>query len=162
MKSLGISILHHTFPTWLTPSIIETYFLTCLLHDIGTTSKNMPATMMSFEFYGGMIALDLLKSHSAPVSQAESVTEAVIRHQDLGVTGTLTQIGALIQLATIFDNMGGNPELINVKTIENVVEAYPRKGWSGCFAATIRRENGLKPWYVFHCRFSSCKFSGSS
>jgi len=58
----------------------------------------------------------------------------------------LTRITALVQLATIFDNVGGNPELVATETIENVVAAYPRKGWSGCFAATIRREIDLKPW----------------
>jgi cyanamide hydratase len=57
---------------------------------------------MSFEFYGGMLALDLLGKEGAPKAQAESVAEAVMRHQDLGDTGTLSSIGALIQLATIF------------------------------------------------------------
>ena len=42
--------------------------------------------------------------------------------------------------------MGGNPQLVSKGTIESVVEKYPRMGWSGCFARTIRRENGLKPW----------------
>jgi cyanamide hydratase len=92
----------YSFPSWNTPSFSETYFLTCLLHDIGTTDKNIVATLMSFEFYGGMIALDVLQKQGSPKAQAESVTEAVIRHQDLGATGTLTQIGALVQLATIF------------------------------------------------------------
>jgi len=101
---------------------------------------------MSFEFYGGLLVLDLLKSHSAPIEQAESVTETVIRHQDLGDTGTLSRTTALIQLATIFDNMGGNPQLVDKATIESVVEGYPRMKWSGCFARTIRKENGLKPW----------------
>jgi len=101
---------------------------------------------MSFEFYGGLIVLDLLKKLDAPMPQAEHVAEAVIRHQDLGKTGTLTRIGALIQLATIFDNMGGNPQLVDESTIEDVVKAYKRTNWSACFAATIRRENGLKPW----------------
>jgi cyanamide hydratase len=142
----GQAILSQAFPSWSSPSFNETYFLTCLLHDIGTTDENIHATFMSFEFYGGLITLDLLKKLGAPVSQAENVAEAVIRHQDLGETGTLTKIGALIQLATIFDNMGGNPELVDKATIESVVEAFPRKGWSGCFAATIRRENSLKPW----------------
>ena len=36
--------------------------------------------------------------------------------------------------------------MVHRETIESVVEEWPRKGWSGCFAATIRRENGLKPW----------------
>ena len=58
---------------------------------------------MSFEFYGGMIALDLLnKELKAPIEQAEAVAEAVIRHQDLGTSGTITELGVLIQLATIF------------------------------------------------------------
>lgn len=70
----------------------------------------------------------------------------MIRHQDLGDKGTLTRIGALIQLATVFDNMGLNPQLVAKGTIESVVGAWPREGWSGCFARTIREENGRKPW----------------
>jgi len=142
----GQAILSHAFPTWSTPAFNETYFLTCLLHDIGTTDKNIAATFLSFEFYGGLITLDLLKSLHAPKEQAENVAEAVIRHQDLGETGTITRIGALVQLATIFDNIGGQPHLVAKETIESVVSAYPRKKWSTCFAATIRKELALKPW----------------
>jgi len=144
--SYGLAILQHAFPTWSTPTFTETYFLTSLLHDIGTTSTNIHATLLSFEFYGGILTLNLLKSLSAPTEQAESVAEAVIRHQDLGETGTLTRIGGLVQLATIFDNMGKGVELVAWETVESVVGAWPRRGWSGCFAETIRRENGLKPW----------------
>jgi cyanamide hydratase len=117
-----------------------------MLHDIGTTDKNITSTLLSFEFHGGFLSLSLLKSLSAPVPQAEQVAESVIRHQDLGETGTLTRIGALIQLATIFDNVGKNPELVHKETVESVVAAYPRMKWSGCFAKTIKREIGLKPW----------------
>ena len=120
---------------------------------------------MSFEFYGGLLALELLeKKHHAPKSQAESVAEAIIRHQDLGESGTITTLGLLIQLATVFgqcsaltehvqsekltevDNMGMHAELVHKATIEDVVKHYPRQGWSSCFAATIRKENALKPW----------------
>lgn len=44
------------------------------------------------------------------------------------------------------DNMGMHKELVSEETIRNVVKVYPRLGWSKCFAATIREENGLKPW----------------
>ncbi|KAG9234127.1 hypothetical protein BJ875DRAFT_22352 [Amylocarpus encephaloides] len=142
----GQAILRHSFPSWQSPEFNETYFLTCLLHDIGTTDKNMPATLMSFEFYGGMLAHSLLTNLSSPIQQNESIAESIIRHQDLGSTGTLSRMGALIQLATIFDNMGQNPSLVSRSTVESVVAEYPRLGWSGCFAATIRKENGLKPW----------------
>ena len=42
--------------------------------------------------------------------------------------------------------MGLHADLVSKQTIEDVVKHYPRKGWSGCFAATIRKENRLKPW----------------
>jgi cyanamide hydratase len=86
----------------------ETYFLACVLHDIGTTDKNLSQTRLSFEFYGGFLALDVLQrggcgSDSASTrEQAESVAEAIIRHQDLCAVGKITAVGQLLQLATIF------------------------------------------------------------
>lgn len=124
-----------------------TLALTALLHDIGTTHDNLRATQLSFEFYGGILALELVgKQLGAPQSQAEAVAEAIIRHQDLGETGNITFLGQLIQLATIYDNMGGNPELVHPDTKVDVNKAFPRNGWSRCFSDTIREENGLKPW----------------
>lgn len=145
-QKIGQAILTHAFPTWSTPTFDETYFLSTLLHDIGTTPKNITSTLLSFEFSGALTSLNLLSSLSCPLPQAENVAETIIRHQDLGTTGTLTRVGALIHLSTLFDNAGGNKELVNVKTIEEVVALYPRKGWTGCFAGTIRREMELKPW----------------
>ncbi|KAL2042775.1 hypothetical protein N7G274_004534 [Stereocaulon virgatum] len=141
----GMAIKTQQSPSWrLAP---KTYLLTCFLHDIGTTDENVSATLMSFEFHGGLIALDLLhKLHHAPIEQAEAVTEAVIRHQDIGGSGKITELGQLIQLAMIFDNLGGHADLVHKGTIENVVEHPPRKKWSSCFATTIRKEIGLKPW----------------
>jgi cyanamide hydratase len=101
---------------------------------------------MSFEFYGGLLALDLLKSSGAPLPQAENVAETIIRHQDLGETGTVTQLCQVILLATVFDNVGLNPELITTETIQQVVQLYPRNGWTKCFADTVGEECALKPW----------------
>ncbi|KAL9029322.1 MAG: hypothetical protein Q9196_002428 [Gyalolechia fulgens] len=141
----GKAIQTQQFPDWCFTD--ETYLLTCLLHDIGTTNKNISATKMSFEFYGGMLALRLLsKDLHAPIEQAESVAEAIIRHQDIGQSGKITTVGLLIQLATIFDNMGGHQELVHQDTIKDVTRHFPRNQWSSCFAATIRKENELKPW----------------
>lgn len=116
------------------------------MHDIGTTPDNLRSTLLSFEWFGGILALDLLRSHDSPQSQREAVAEAIIRHQDLGTVGKITFLGQLIQLATIYDNMGGRPDLINVRTRDEVVSQFPRLKWSDCFAKTIREENGLKPW----------------
>jgi hypothetical protein len=57
---------------------------------------------MSFEFQGGFIALTKLQEFGAPKVQAESVAEAIIRHQDPGQTGTISAMGQLIQIATEF------------------------------------------------------------
>lgn len=142
----GMAIMQHWFPSWSSPSLIETYYLSSLLHDIGTTDANLRATLLSFEFYGGLLSLDLLNSLGAPREQSENVAETIIRHQDLGEVGTHTRISALVQLATILDNIGRNPELVDRATIESVTAAYPRRKWSACFAATVRKEMGLKPW----------------
>jgi len=70
----GVAIAKQQFPAWHYSE--ETYFLTCMLHDIGTTTENLRSTLMSFEFYGGLLALELLhKELHAPKEQAESVAE---------------------------------------------------------------------------------------
>ena len=132
------------FPDWhIKP---ETYLLTCLLHDIGTTAHNQNNTFLSFEFQGGIISLDLLKSLKAEIAQAEAVCETIIRHQDLGDTGNITTLTALTHFGTVLDNAGLHSELVHEDTIKNVVEKYPRNGWTGCFAGVVRKECEVKPW----------------
>ncbi|KAK0715264.1 hypothetical protein B0H67DRAFT_665302 [Lasiosphaeris hirsuta] len=139
------TILRQQFPSHTSLSL-STLALTCLLHDIGTTHENLRATQLSFEFYGGLLALNLLEISSPPSPPEAAVCEAIIRHQDLGTVGNITFLGQLIQLATLYDNMGGHPEIVHAATRDDVNRAFPRGGWSRCFAATIREENGLKPW----------------
>ncbi|KAI9375923.1 hypothetical protein BJX61DRAFT_41656 [Aspergillus egyptiacus] len=145
----GLAIKRYLFPEW--NFCDETYFLTCMLHDIGTTEENLHATKLSFEFYGGFLALDVLRRDEggeavASRDQAESVAEAIIRHQDLRDIGSITAIGHLVQLATVFDNIGGHPELVHDDTVKDVIEHYPRLKWSSCFARTVGEEVQLKPW----------------
>lgn len=93
------------FPSWIADdeaSFFETWALVCLLHDIATTDENRRSTHLSFEFQGGIIALQKLQSFGAPQVQAELACEAIIRHQDPGETGMLPRIGQLAQLATAF------------------------------------------------------------
>lgn len=106
----GLAMKRHLFPSWTFTD--ETYFLACLLHDIGTTEENLISTKLSFEFFGGLIALNVLQQTTdsyhdatAPKDQAESVAEAIIRHQDLCTKGKITAMGQLLQLATIFGKL---------------------------------------------------------
>jgi cyanamide hydratase len=140
----GRAIVAQHFPTWKCSS--ETLLLAALLHDIGTTPANHTSTHLSFEFAGGYIALDLLKSHHAEVAQAESVAETIIRHQDLGDTGMVSTLTAIVHFATVLDNAGLHGELVAKETIESVVKAFPREEWTGCFASVVRKECEVKPW----------------
>ncbi|KAF4996935.1 hypothetical protein FDECE_12258 [Fusarium decemcellulare] len=142
----------HLFPEHETTLSPSTLALACLLHDIGTTEENITSTRLSFEFQGGFQALNLLGEYGSTKDQAEAVCETVIRHQDLGTEGNITFLGQLIQLATIYDNVGDHPnvknfgEIIHEKTRDEINNKFPREGWLGCFADTIRKEEGLKPW----------------
>ncbi|CEL04874.1 hypothetical protein ASPCAL05998 [Aspergillus calidoustus] len=149
----GLAIKRYAFPEWEFDD--ETYFLTCVLHDIGTTGENLRGTRLSFEYFGGYLALDVLQHDQdddkkgravAPRAQAESVAEAIIRHQELRDVGSITAVGQLVQLATIFDNTGGHAHLVHEDTVKDVIERYPRLKWSSCFARTVEEEVGLKPW----------------
>ena len=76
--------------------------MACLLHYIGTTAWNMRITRMSFEYFSAMEANHVLRIANAGVSQRESVVEAIIRVHDLGKSGTMTMLTAVLQLATFF------------------------------------------------------------
>jgi cyanamide hydratase len=142
------AILRDQFPSHRATLSPTTLALTALLHDIGTAPAFLTSTLLSFEFHGAITALNLLSSppHPAPTPQAEAVCEAIIRHQDLGKEGTITFLGQLIQLATVYDNIGGRAYLVHEETRRDVNRAFRRDGWGGCFAATVREEVRAKPW----------------
>lgn len=147
-----MAILHQQFPENAKTFSPSTLALASLLHDIGTTTENLSATHMSFEFYGAIKALNLLKDSGSHTDQAEAVCETIIRHQDLGTDGNITFLGQLIQLATVYDNVGKHPrvkdfeKIIHKRTLEDVNKVFPREGWLGCFADVVREEESLKPW----------------
>ena len=76
-----------------------------MLHDIGTTDANISRTKMSFEFKGAVIAMDLLRGWGASEDLVEQVGEVIIRHQDVGTTGTQTAVGGLIHVTTLLGDM---------------------------------------------------------
>jgi cyanamide hydratase len=141
----GTAIVRTHFPKWEYDN--ETYFLACLLHDIGTADRFLATTKMSFEFKGAIVARDLILAQRGPEDQADGVCEAIVRHQDIFVKGgNITMIGQILQLATILDNVGTRANLIHPELIRTVVAAYPRLEWSDCFAGVIMEELKLKPW----------------
>lgn len=150
--SVATAMVRQQFPEHAADLSPVTLALACLLHDIGTAEEHMAASRMSFEFYGAVTARSLVMSAGGPQDQADAVCESIIRHQDLGVDGAITLLGQVLQLATIYDNVGEHPSvdgfagILHRDTREDVIKRFPREGWLGCFAATLRREVALKPW----------------
>lgn len=148
----GMVITKQQFPEQDATLNPVTWALTCLLHDLGTAEENLTATRMSFDIYGGIKALYVLKDFGATTDQAEAAAEAIIRHEDMGVDGMITYIGQLIQLATTYDNTGFHPhvkdfgEMVHKKTRTQINDDYPRAKWGVFFSSVIRKEEKIKPW----------------
>lgn len=70
----------------------------------------------------------------------------------MGVDGTITLMGQLIQLATLYDNAGTYEgvedfgKLVHDTTRDSVNKAFPRNGWCSWFAERVRGEVSNKPW----------------
>jgi cyanamide hydratase len=112
----GLAIIKATFPDWEIDT--ETWYCTCLLHDIGLAEKFHLTTKMSFEvslslemthkigltgvqFKGGIVARELLLENGAKEDQADSVCESIILHQDIWIkSGNISLNGQLIILGT--------------------------------------------------------------
>ena len=68
-------------------AFVKTYYLACLLHDVGTAERFLATTKLSFEFKGAIVARDLILKVGGVEDQADSVCDAIIRHQDIFVKG---------------------------------------------------------------------------
>ncbi|KAG5653544.1 hypothetical protein H0H81_012353 [Sphagnurus paluster] len=81
----GVALVTTHFPEWNYD--LETYYLACLLHDIGTAERYLATTKLSFEFKGAIVARDLILKVGGVEDQADSVCDAIVRHQDIFVKG---------------------------------------------------------------------------
>lgn len=142
----GMFMASDFFPDWNLNQ--ETWLLACLLHDVGASASNRATTLLSFEFRGGLVAHSKTQSWECPSAQSDAVAEAIIRHQDIDdvSNGNITRLGALLQLATLYDNSGQFAHLIDESTLDNVTKEYPRLKWSSCFSEVIAHECDTKPW----------------
>jgi cyanamide hydratase len=145
----------------------ETWFVTAMLHDIGTPEETLKSTRLSYEFWAGFHAVQILQDASltgdadqtdavADREQAESVAEAVLRHQDVQDKGKVSLLTRLIHIGTLLDNIGRGKEFINHQTIDNVVKEWTRTEtdgegrvesvWTDCFRGTVELEKKHKPY----------------
>ncbi|CCX30073.1 hypothetical protein FPQ18DRAFT_344280 [Pyronema domesticum] len=132
----------------------EVYYVFSLFHDLGTS---MTETALSFEYAGGIHAREKVMEHAKEHGGdhqllADSVCEAIIRHQDnfFGVDGgdggKLSALTALSHITTLLDNTGDWSHLVHQKTYEGIVAKWPREGWSEHFRCRLAAEGKNKPW----------------
>lgn len=122
----------------------ETFYLAALFHDIAASPKNITATKLSFEFYGGILAREWLLDNGVTEDRVDSVVEAIFRHT-LFTGAKIHACGQLLQLATTVDVLGSHKNLVHDDTIDNVVKAYPRLQWNEYFAKAMDDEIEAKP-----------------
>ncbi|KAJ3012734.1 hypothetical protein HKX48_006109 [Thoreauomyces humboldtii] len=145
----GVAMVKGQFPDWDWDA--EAFYLSCIFHDLGCIPQSLSATKLSFEFYGAFLARDfLLKTADGEPKQelkdlADSVCEVICRHTDF-VNGKITVHGQMIQLGTLYDNIGAQAAWVHPETHKDIVKAYPRHGWTACFGHAMREEVRLKPW----------------
>ncbi|KAK4700673.1 cyanamide hydratase, partial [Phenoliferia sp. Uapishka_3] len=144
----AVAIVKGNFPEWDWHD--ESFFIACLFHDIGAVPANIRATKMSFEFYGAFLARQFLLPNPETASQdekdlADSVAEAICRHTNF-IEGKITTHGQMLQLGTLYDNVGATADWIHPNTAKEIARAYPRLGWTKCFGEAMRDEVVNKPW----------------
>jgi hypothetical protein len=81
---------------------------------------NIKATRLSFELLGAIKARELLSKNGAHPDQTDLIEETINRHQDLGETGNLPAVLALIYFGTLFGTLfaqdNKNKQATNMKT----------------------------------------------
>ncbi|ORY56809.1 cyanamide hydratase [Leucosporidium creatinivorum] len=144
----GVAIAKVQFPDWTYDP--ESFYLACLFHDLGAIPESIKATKLSFEFYGAFLARSWLLPDAEKASQdekdiADSVTETVARHTNF-IDGRCSTHVQLIQLGTLFDNIGAQASWVAAETVDQVVAKYPRLEWTCGFHDAMKMEVEAKPW----------------
>ncbi|TDL26803.1 hypothetical protein BD410DRAFT_782869, partial [Rickenella mellea] len=110
-------------------------YLACLLHDIGTASAFLATKKHELRVQRRHCRTGHDTSAGGNEDQADCVCEAVVRHQDIFVTGAnITLIGQFFNLATILVR-NSRANLIHPTLISTTCAAFPRN-----------RRLALKPW----------------
>ncbi len=121
----------------------ELLYLGAVMHDLGLTPQfSGPG---SFEVEGARTARSFLLERGLPGEKADLVHEAIALHTAVGVASKMAPEVALVHFGSGMDVIGFSAEDIALKTIERVIEAYPRLGFKHAFAELLEGEAQLKP-----------------
>ncbi|CAM6118855.1 unnamed protein product [Calypogeia fissa] len=111
------------YPDWHWDS--ETFYLSCILHDVGLTTQRIDSSVLSFEYDGALEAHQFLMSNGCEKKSADIVFEAIARHTDVYPLGKRTE-GTLLSIGASLDIAGKHALLIHEESLRDVVVKYPR------------------------------------
>lgn len=121
----------------------EALYLGAVMHDLGLTPQfSGPG---SFEVEGARAARAFLLERGLPDEKADLVHEAIALHTAVGVASKMAPEVALVHFGSGMDVIGFHAEDIAPKTIERVIETYPRLGFKHAFAELLEGEAQRKP-----------------
>ncbi len=121
----------------------ELFYLASVLHDLGLTPRHNGSG--SFELEGANAARSFLRERGLPEEKADLVHEAIALHSSVGIASKRTPDIALVHFGAGMDVFGYRAMDIAPKTVEHIVQAYPRLGLKDVLVNILQDEAKRKP-----------------
>ncbi|BBX71777.1 HD domain-containing protein [Mycolicibacterium psychrotolerans] len=122
----------------------ELLFVSALLHDIGLTGA-FDSHLMPFEDAGGCLAWVFGLAAGWPPDRAARAEEIIVLHMRDDVSPEDDPESHLLQVATSWDVVGHRPDDFPESVRTQVVERFPRLGFSDEFVACFEDQAARKP-----------------
>lgn len=142
-------LFHHSVRTFFWGALLgkmngaridtEKFYLSALLHDLALSENEKPPHGKCFAVHGGERAYEILVGHGYSASSSYDVADAISRHLNLD-DRTASPEGRALQMGAAFDVIGKYYHQLDEKTIQQVLEAYPRFHMKSCLCPILKSQ----------------------
>ncbi len=122
---------------------LEAFFISAVMHDIGLCEAHDGPD--SFELQGAKVAHQFCLEHQVSEARAEIVQEAIALHSAVGIAHKRGPELALLHFGAGVDVAGLWGDEIHAKTIQQIVEQYPRLHFKQKFPELLEEQVARKP-----------------
>lgn len=137
--AFAVAMAHNT----TRPVDREVLYLGCLMHDLGLTEAHDHGA--TFELDGARAAHGFCCEHGLESARAALVHEMVALHNSVGVAHRLEPEIALVHFGAGADVLGLWVHDVNARTLDEILERFPRKGFGDAMALLIEDQIRRKP-----------------
>ena len=158
VREVSTPELHgHCQRTWLFATIFgqrdrvahdeELLYLACLMHDLGLTDAHngRDQTAACFAVEGARAAHGILGEHGTPAERAHTVAEAISLHLNISVPERLGGEAHLLSKGVSLDAIGQRAHQLPQRPVHQVIDRWPRTGFSDQLAAATRSQAQARP-----------------